>query len=174
MIKAIKTAGLLLAPFAIIIALIHPFADVLYGGDDWSYAWSSWKLALTGELKVSDWTTATAIPQIVWGGLFLLIFGFKLSVLNLSTMIAAIFGILLYYKLLNELGFKENESVVIAVFTCATPLYTAFSISFMSDMPYCVSMIAASLFYVRAINSKGGVSAFIASIICAIAILNRQ
>ena len=85
-------AILSMLPYLIGILIIAPFQDVFYGGDDWAYAWSVLNLVESSIFEASDWATAQAVPQILWGALFVKIFGWSISVLNISTIVASFFA----------------------------------------------------------------------------------
>jgi hypothetical protein len=165
--------GVLLA-FLVCIAVIRPFGEVFYGGDDWAYAWSARHLVETGQLRLSDWVTATGAGQTLWAGLLASIFGFSLRILNLSTLLVAAAGVVGLYRLGRELELSPSHAAVVTTGVVTTPFFLGFASSFMTDMFYTVMAIFALLFYVRGLRNGSLLALMGGSVFCAVAYLNRQ
>ena len=74
---------------ALLVALAFliswPIAEV-GRNDDWSYAFSSWRLAQTGHLTYNGWSTAMLGAQAYWGAAVIKLFGMKFTALRVSTL----------------------------------------------------------------------------------------
>jgi len=161
-------------PFLFGMIVIAPFQDVFYGGDDWAYAWSVQNLIDNSKLQASDWATAPAVPQILWGALFVKIFGWSISILNISTIVAAFFAGLAFFYILVVLNFKKSTAVLSTILVTVSPLYLGMSMSFMTDSMYTSLTLLACAFYVNAILNKSSIFALIGGLFCGAAFLNRQ
>ena len=166
--------AVLLLGFLVALCMTHPFANVLYGGDDWAYAWSVRTLLQDGRLQTSDWASASAVPQTLWGTFFAYLFGFSCRTLNVSTMVAATAGVFLIYGLCRVLGVPRAIGAIVALSVALTPLYLGFAGSFMSDMFYTVLMVAAVLVYVVAIQRQSTLCSLLGGLLAALAFLDRQ
>ena len=163
-----------MTPFVIGIIIISPFQDVFYGGDGWAYAWSVQNLVIESQLQASDWATAQAVPQILWAAIFVKIFGWSISVLNISTIVAAFFAGLAFFYILVALNFKYRISILTTIVVTVSPIYIGMSMTFMTDSMYTSLILISSAFYVAAILKKKTLFALIGGLFCAAAILNRQ
>ena len=166
--------AILIGPFVSLLAIINPFHNVLYGGDEWAYAWSVKQLITFGNLQVSDWASAAAIPQILWAGLFSRVLGFTFLNLNLSTVVFSFLGLFLIYWLIAQLGFEKHLAAVAASLVCITPLYIGFAGTFMSDIFYTVLMMGACLLYVIALQENRVDYALAGGLVTSFAFLSRQ
>ncbi|MGN6030916.1 MAG: hypothetical protein ACTHQE_04555, partial [Thermomicrobiales bacterium] len=92
-----------IALFAI-AALIVPTMTQIATTDDWGYTRSVEELYWNIDLVVYPVVAATAIEQVVWGGLFALVFGMDLGVMRLSTVVAVAIGAMALYAILRMLG----------------------------------------------------------------------
>ena len=73
--------------YALAIATYHPFANLTYGGDDFAYAWSAYRLVIDGKIVASSWVTAAAVPQMLWGAAFCKVFGLSFVFLSRLTQV---------------------------------------------------------------------------------------
>ena len=69
--------------------------------DDWGYSQAVRHLVNTGELRISDWASATTVFQTYWGALFaFLAGGFSLSAMRWSALAFSFISCLALYDLL--------------------------------------------------------------------------
>ena len=167
-------AILSMLPYLIGILIIAPFQDVFYGGDDWAYAWSVLNLAESSMFEASDWATAQAVPQILWGALFVKIFGWSISVLNISTIVASFFAGLAFFYMVVALGFRNNTALLATIVITVSPIYLGMSLSFMTDSMFTSLTLITSACYVRAILNKSIFFAILGGLFCGAALLERQ
>lgn len=170
----LTTLALLLLGFLAALLMTHPFANVLYGGDDWAYAWSVKTLLSDGKLQASDWVSASAVPQILWGTSFAYFFGLSCRTLNASTMVAATAGVFIIYGLCRLLGATRATGAIVTLVLATTPLYLGFAGSFMTDMFYTVLMVASLFVYVVASQRQSFLFALLGGFLAALAFLTRQ
>jgi 4-amino-4-deoxy-L-arabinose transferase-like glycosyltransferase len=143
--------------------------------DDWGYAQSVEHLLDTGELRVSEWASATTIFQIYWGGLFAqLTGGFSFSALRGSTLAFSFIGCIALYDLLRQLDLPAPAAFLGGLALAVNPMFTYLSYTFMSDVFYFGLMLLSLSFYVRGIKRDAGGALFIGSVFAAGAFLSRQ
>ncbi len=172
--RHMAAAVLAVAPFLAAVAVVHPFGNVFYGGDDWAYAWSVQNLVRTGHLQVSEWAAAATVPQILWGAAFIRVFGWSVTILNVSTVAAAIVGAVAFFQLLTDLGFHRRIAVLATIVVTTTPIYLGMAGSFMSDTMYTSLMLVACACYSRALRFSRSTAAFLGGLFCSGALLSRQ
>ena len=163
------------AIFLAFAATLAPWAFDFPLNDDWAYASAARTLAETGRLALSDWGSATQVPHLLWGALFVKLFGFSFGALRAANLLAAAAALSVFVKLLEECGAEPAESLLAALALAFSPLFLVLSNSFMTDVHYLLWMLAASLFYVRRIKDPGNTRAILLAGACAgAAYLTRQ
>ena len=78
--------------------------------DDWVYAWSVDHFLKTGQLRVLDWSAHYPLAQIVWGALFVRVFGFSFFILRVSTLVLEWIGLLAFFCTLRAVGVGPSWS----------------------------------------------------------------
>jgi len=174
-IKKIKRPEtLVVALFMVMVALINPLGETLYGPDDWSYALTVRNLLDTGVYHTHDWSVSNIMAQAYWGALFSKLLGYSLVSLRLSTLALAGVGSVSLYFLARELDFDRSVSSLIAACWLASPLVAQYSFTFMTDIPFVTLIILSFLLYSRAWRLSSYWLAGAASIAVAASILVRQ
>jgi 4-amino-4-deoxy-L-arabinose transferase-like glycosyltransferase len=170
-IDLLHAAGILLV-FAAVIALVSP-ARAFPITDDWVYAQGVQDL-LAGDFKKLDWAQPIALPLMLWGALFSLLFGFGFTTLAVANLVVSAACLLVFYFLLRQLGVRPRPALFGAAILGFNPLYVHFSYIFMTDIMFLAFMLLACLCFVRAFQeeSLGWLAA--ASVITALAFLTRQ
>src|SRR3954451_6449722 len=84
-------------------ALIVPTMTPAPVSDDWVYARSVETLVREHRLAIIDLSVVTLIFQVVWGGLFALLFGPTFGALRLSTVTLMLLGGVACYGICREL-----------------------------------------------------------------------
>lgn len=166
--------GLLLGAYVLEVLILHPFGDVLYGCDDFAYAWSTERLVRDHRLIASNWVSAAAVPQIFWGTLFSSVFGFSLRVLNVATLTLGALAAPLVYACGAQLGIQRRLATLVACFAIINPLFLGFASSFMSDAYFLILMLAAALCYLRGLNRSRLTDFALGGAAAAAALLQRQ
>lgn len=168
-----KIILLILALFLGSIIFINPIRETPID-DDWAYAQMVTHFIQTGEYQLHPWAAANHPFQTVWGSLFTLALGDSFSSLRLSTLVLVFLGLIAFYKLARELEISRNVSGLLTVCLLACPLFLKFSFSFMTDIPFLMMLIIATLFYYLAFSKKSIPLALIASVFASFTILTRQ
>ncbi|MBD2343412.1 ArnT family glycosyltransferase [Anabaena subtropica] len=142
--------------------------------DDWAYGWSVKILLETGDFQLSDWTATNLLPQVFWGALFCLPFGFSFTALRFSTLTLGVIGVITTYLLLREVNSSPKSSLLGALTVAFNPLYFVLSNSFMSDVPSLTFTILSLYFLIRGLNKNSNIEIIIGIFLSFISILNRQ
>ena len=148
-------SALAAAAFLALAALLRPVRGLpLY--DDWAYAWSAARLASSGRLVLSDWTSPTLVLQAFWGAL-ISAGGFSHGALRLSTVVLAAASIGLFHRLLRRGGAGRGAAALAAAGLAAYPPFLCLSLSFMTDVPFLALVLAAVALGERPLREgKGG------------------
>ncbi len=163
------------AIFLAFAATLAPWAYDFPLNDDWAYASAARTLAETGRLTLSDWGSATQVPHLLWGALFVKLFGFSFAALHAANLLAAAACLFVFVRLLEECGAEPGVGLLAALALAFSPLFIVLSNSFMTDVHYLLWMLAASLFYARRIKDPGNTRAILQGGACAgAAYLTRQ
>ncbi|HEY7171877.1 MAG TPA: glycosyltransferase family 39 protein [Vicinamibacterales bacterium] len=143
--------ALVAAVFVVGAFAVGPLRDVPVV-DDWTYAWSVDHLLRTGELRIAEISAVYPVLQVLWGALFVKLFGFSFGVLRLSTVVVGIAGCWALYLTLRELRCGAVWSLLGALALAVHPVYFAFTFSFMTDVPATALTLVSILFAVQAIE----------------------
>lgn len=142
--------------------------------DDWSYAEAVKHWVDTGEYWVSDWPAMTLFTQVIWGGLFVKVFGFSFYALRISTLVLAVLGLFAFRQMLVRLQLPNYWQLLATLTLVFNPIYFELSLTFMTDVPF-LSLIALSLYaYLRAFEADALKWWAAATLGCTLAILLRQ
>src|SRR5438105_13396485 len=88
--------------WALLIVLISPEHDYPVV-DDWIYAGSVRDMMNTGTFVMPGWSQANLIGLVLWGLLWVKLFGFTLTVLTYSTLVLGLGGLFAFYGICRRL-----------------------------------------------------------------------
>jgi 4-amino-4-deoxy-L-arabinose transferase-like glycosyltransferase len=143
--------------------------------DDWAYAWSVRHLLEQGELRISEWAAAAAVPQIYWGAGFARISGgFSFTSLRVATWTFSLLSPIALYALMRQLGMARTASTLAALALVTNPLFVHLSHTFMTDVYYLGLMLLALALTVHGLRGREPVSLWTGSVASACAYLTRQ
>jgi hypothetical protein len=103
--------------------------------DDWSYIKSAQVFAQTGHFVYNGWATAMLGWQLVWGAVFIRLFGFSFMAVKLSTFPLACVCVFLFYLIQIRFGIRPANAVFGTLTLGLSPLFLPLAASFMSDIP---------------------------------------
>ncbi|MDJ0648654.1 MAG: glycosyltransferase family 39 protein [Xenococcaceae cyanobacterium MO_188.B19] len=130
------------------IILVNPLGDFPLN-DDWAYAQSVKYFLDTGKFQLPGWAVANLLPQVFFGVLFCLPFGFSFTALRFSTLTMGLLGVIATYLLLKEISLNRRLAILGAFLIIFNPIYFGLSNTFMTDVPhYTVSVLSLYLFCV--------------------------
>lgn len=127
--------ALLLLVFAVCEYFICPTV-VSSLNDDWSYKHSVIYLQETGKIDIGYWPAMSLVAHILWGNLFVSLFGDSHFVLRCSTLCLSAFTIVLLYSLSFRYYGSFRASLLTTLFLIFNPLWFLLSNSFMTDVPF--------------------------------------
>ena len=153
--------------------LANPFGDFPLN-DDWVYALSVKSVLETGYFQFPSGTSSNVGPQVYWGYLFCLPFGFSFTALRVSTLTLGLGGVITLYALVRELGGERRTALLGALALAVNPLYFALANSFMTDVPFISLVMIALYFLVRGLRHHSSVDLVLGFFISFAAILVRQ
>ena len=133
-LRRLSPAALVTLVWVSTAILVNPVGEFPLN-DDWAYAWSVKVLLEQGTFRLSDWTATNLAPQVVWGTLFCMPFGFSFTALRVSTLVAGLAGLLATAGVLKETGGDRGAALLGLLAIAFNPLYLALSSSFNSDVP---------------------------------------
>lgn len=139
---------LLLLLGILIEVLVNPVGEFPVH-DDWVYARTVHTLVTQGRYELCGYQTTTLFAQALWGALFVMAFGFSMTVLRFSVVLVGGLGILAAYRMFQEAGGKRWVAFLAALTLLTSPLYVLLSNTFMTDVPFVVLTVTAFLFLVR-------------------------
>lgn len=125
--------------FAFCILLTRPVLEMGVH-DDPSYIRTAIEFARTGHFVYNGWAAPILGWQIVWGALFIKLFGFSFTVMRLSTLPIAMATIYLLHQILVRFGLNSWNAVIGTLTIAITPLFLSLSTTFMTDIPglFCI------------------------------------
>jgi hypothetical protein len=143
---------LVLAAFAA-SAFVVPTLSNIATTDDWGYSRSVEILHNDGRLTIFSVVAATAVGQVLWGGLFGLLFGMTLGVMRLSTVVMVAIGAIALYAILRELGVSRGRSALGVAIHLFNPLTFILAFTFMTDPHFMSVMLVSLALYIRGLKS---------------------
>jgi hypothetical protein len=163
----------LVAAWVVAVALVNPIGHFALN-DDFAYGYAVLHLLETGDLRLSDWTAANLIAQVLWGALFCLPFGFSFTALRISTLVLGLLGVLSTYGALREIRVPAGIAVLGSLSLGFSPIYFALSFTFMTDVPFVSVAITSSWLLIRGLRRDARVETAGGLFLAGIAILIRQ
>lgn len=118
---------------ALAVLLINPIAEISWN-DDWCYGRMAYEFARSGKFVYNGWAAAMVGPQVLWGALWIKLFGFSFTVLRLSTLPVFIGCGILLYRLHRRAGIDDNLSALGSLATLLSPIVLPLAASFMTDI----------------------------------------
>ncbi|MES2515358.1 MAG: hypothetical protein V4580_14490 [Bacteroidota bacterium] len=160
--------------FCIMELIIHPVGNFPLN-DEWLYAHTTFDFSKTNVIDTSAWGYTSMLTHILYGSFFIKLFGLSYSVLHYSTLVWSFFGIVCFYRLLNDFFVKQPfHSFLMTLLMLANPLYISLSNSFMTDIPFLANTIIALFFYLKYRSNKQFICLMMSALFFIWAILIRQ
>jgi hypothetical protein len=152
---------------------VHPLGNFPLN-DDWSFGQAVKRLLENHDFRPSGWTAMPLVTNVLWGSLFCLPSGFSFVALRISTLVAALFGMLGIYWLLKQSRAPEWLAVMAALLLGFNPVFYSLSCSFMTDVPFTTLTIFAAIFLLRNLRNNTDRDLFIGTAFVLLATLSRQ
>ena len=159
--------------WAIAVILVNPIGDFPLN-DDWAYAQSVKSFLETGKFELPGWAVANLLPQVLWGALFCLPFGFSFTALRFSTLVLGWLGVIATYLLIKEVGSHQKLAFIGALLIAVNPVYFGLSNTFMTDVPHYAVTILSLCFFAIGLRKKSFLIIIVATFIAVVSFLIRQ
>jgi hypothetical protein len=122
------------AAVLIAVFLINPVAEMATT-DDWSYARTTQLFADSGHFVYNGWGAPMLGWQVIWGALFVKLFGFSFLALRTSTILLGITSAILLHRILLRFGIHPLHAAFGTLIVALCPQFLAETVSFMTDIP---------------------------------------
>ena len=133
--RLLSPAGVLCGLVVVVsILACRPFVETGYI-DDWSMARTASIFAESGHFAYNGWAAMTEGWQIVWGALFVRLFGSSYTVLRLSLLPVTFLAIYLFRECLIQFRITERRATLGALTLGLSPIFLPVATSFMTDIP---------------------------------------
>lgn len=144
--------------------------------DDWLWARTVESFLRDGRLRVPDLAAPTLVFQVIWGALFVKLFGPTWGVLRLSTVVLVLLSGWALYALCRELDISPGRSLLGLAIYLFHPLAFGLTFTFMSDPQFVALTVIAAFLYTRSIrpDSPSQLVMLAGSVVAAMALLVRQ
>jgi len=165
--------GLIALSYIALIVLVNPVGDFPVN-NDWAYARSVLSLVENGQFRLLGWGTMTLVTQVLWGALWVKLFGFSFEVLRFSTIFLGLVALAGCYFLILNLGKQAWIALAGTFVLMANPLFLVLTNSFMTDVPFLALSVWSAYFLLRAIEEDSIRHLFKGMCFAVAAILLRQ
>ena len=159
--------------WAIAVISVNPIGEFPLN-DDWAYARSVKYFLETGKFELPGWAVANLLPQVLWGALFCLPFGFSFTALRFSTLVLGWLGVITTYLLIKEVSSYQKLAFIGALLIAINPIYFGLSNTFMTDVPHYAVTILSLYFFVIGLRKNSLLIIIIATFTAIVSLLIRQ
>ncbi len=134
------------------LAIAWPFAEMGFV-DDWSYIGTTLTFARSGHIVFNGWGAPMLGWQALWGALFIKLFGFSFHAVKLSMVPVSLCCIVFFYIVLGRFAICAKWAMIGTLTVALSPIFLPLSVSFMTDIPGLLAVIACLYLCKRAIDS---------------------
>lgn len=121
--------------------------------DDWAFARTVQTLANTGRFELGSWPAMTLWTHVIYGLLFVYLFGFSFNILRVSTLLSSFVGAVLLYRLLKRFSGSSYVAFAGSALFVFHPVYFSSSNSFMTEINFSTLLILGIYLGVRYFES---------------------
>jgi hypothetical protein len=125
----------LVLAFILAEIFVNPIGDFPLN-DDWAYAKALLTFRDKGEFNFGSVPAMTLCSHILWGFIFIKLFGFSFTVLRFSTLISAVIGAIFLYRLTLRISGNRMLSALLSVVLLFNPLLFSLSNTYMTDVNF--------------------------------------
>lgn len=145
---------------ALVAACVLATVPVLETGliDDWQFAYTARRLALSGHFAYTGAEPMIGI-QAIWAAGLIRLFGFSFTLLRLSTLPFAAGCALLMYRLGRSAGLNRQYALFGTLSVTLSPLFIPLAASFMTDVPATFFWLACVYCAMRALGASNALRA---------------
>jgi len=165
-------AAMVIGWYVFALAILHPLTDAPVV-DSWLYASAVRRFLRTGEIRFAGFTQAMPVVQVLWGAAWGRAFGANAVSLEISTMLVAIAGGLMFHAIARRCGARRWQALAATGLLICNPCFTFLSFSFMTDVPFLALLIATHLAFAEATGPRGKLWLWIAAALAVIGFMIR-
>jgi hypothetical protein len=121
--------------------------------DDWSYSKTTVLFHLSGFMDIGTWGAMTLVTHVLWGTLFVKIFGYSHVVVRMSTLVSALIGVFTLYRLTVNITHKRLTAFIASLTLLFSPLSFVLGNTYMTDVNFQTLFILFMYFAHRYFNS---------------------
>jgi hypothetical protein len=125
---------LLVLIFVLCEAIVNPIGNFPLN-DDWCYGKAAYSSSV-GDYTIGRFGAMTLFTHLMWGILFIKIFGFSFTVLRISTLLSAIIGCFFLNKIIIDVTQNKQAGFFACLVLLFNPLYFNLSNTFMTDVNF--------------------------------------
>ena len=163
--------AILLALFTLAILLIWPRGNFPLN-DDWDFAIATFNFARTGQFIFTKFTAVSLRAQVLWGALFVKLFGESFEALRASTLVLSAATILVVRATLERMGVERNMRIFASAALLFHPIFLWSSCTYMTEIPFVFASAVAMYFFVSGRTVAGCVAAFVSCFVRQTGVLN--
>lgn len=145
---------------ALCIVVARPVVDIPFG-DDFSYTRTALDFARTGHIIYNGWATAMLGWQVLWGALFIKLFGFSFTIVRFSMLPFAMASVYLFHQILVRFGIGPRDAVLGTLTLGLSPLFFMIATTYMTDVSGVFIILLCLYMCQRAVVVQGTRAAFI-------------
>jgi 4-amino-4-deoxy-L-arabinose transferase-like glycosyltransferase len=146
----------LLAVLAAVPLLIPPGGEFPVD-DDWAYTRAVQQMIETGSYQRSVWIDTAFVAQAWWGVLVSQVLGLSQTSLRLGTLLLAGVAVVLFYRLLCRIV-RPALALAATLLLLFHPLFLHLAYTFMTDVPFLATLLAAIWCACRAVEDRAQAS----------------
>jgi uncharacterized membrane protein len=164
---------LVLVIWLVSVFIVQPLGNFPLN-DDWSFGLAVKHLIANHDFRPTGWTAMPLLTNVLWGGLFCLPAGFSFTALRLSTLVAALLGMIGVYSLLKLSRPPEWLALMAALLLGFNPIFYPLSFTFMTDVLFLALLVFAAIFLQRNLKTGANSDLFLGTALVVVATLSRQ
>jgi len=103
--------------------------------DDWSYIATAQRFAQTGHFVYNGWASPMLGWQVVFGAVFLRLFGFSFTIARVSVLLISMGAAFLMQRIFARCGISPFQATIGTLTFVLSPLFLPLAFSFMTDVP---------------------------------------
>jgi hypothetical protein len=161
----------LLGLFTLAILIIWPRGNFPLN-DDWDFAIATFNFARTGHFIFTKFTAVSLRAQVIWGALFVKMFGYTFEALRISTLVLSAATILVVRATLERMGVERNMRIFASAALLFHPIFLWSSCTYMTEVPFVFLSAVAMYFFVGQQTAAGCVAALASCFVRQTGVLN--
>ena len=165
-------AAVVVGWYVFALAILQPLTDAPVV-DSWLYGSAVRRFLRTGEIRFAGFTQAMPIAQVLYGAAWSHAFGANSVSLEISVVTLAVLCGVMFHALAIECGASRWQAMAATGLLICNPCFTFLSFSFMTEIPFLATLVAAHLAFARAGGRRQDLWLWIAAAMAVIAFMIR-